>query len=56
MIEIADGTNKEQNERGYVENKRTGQKVRSERITKTQKERKIIRRKNCDNTEERRNA
>jgi len=40
MIEIADGTSKEQNERGYVENKRRGQKVKSERITKTQKERK----------------
>lgn len=40
MIEIADGTNKEQNEKGYLENKRRGQKVKSERITKTQKERK----------------
>jgi hypothetical protein len=40
MIEIADGTNKEQNEKGYLENERRGQKVESERITKTKKERK----------------
>ena len=40
MVEIADGTNKEQNEKGYLENKRRGQEVKSERITKTQKERK----------------
>ena len=40
MIGIADGTNKEQNEKGYSENKRREQTVKSERITKTQKERK----------------
>lgn len=40
MIEIAEGTNKEQNEKGYLENKRRGQKVKREKITKTQKERK----------------
>jgi hypothetical protein len=38
VIEITDRTNRGQNKKGHLENQRRGQKVKSERITKAQKE------------------